>query len=305
MKDIPTYNTFKIITPINEGMSGDRKSFIEANDGKRYLLRVSDIKEIERKKKEFETVAKLHSAGIPMPSAVDFGICCSGKSVYTLLDWIDGNALEKSLVHADNKTCYRLGLQAGEILRKIHNADDNNTDTAEWGNRYFSVIDERLEAFRNDGVKFDGYDKILNFINGNRDIVYSRPQCHLHGDYHAGNIILSPDEKLYVIDWHTVDFDNYGDPWYDFNRLTAEYPSFYCGQVDGYFEGEPPKEFWLMLAYYSAVSAITSIVWAKYFAPKELDGIIKLNKSILSRYDEMRILIPDWYEKHRSHAIPQ
>ncbi len=34
------------------------------------------------------------------------------------------------------------------------------------------------------------------------------PLCHHHGDYHTGNLIVN-DGKLYVIDWHTMDFESY------------------------------------------------------------------------------------------------
>ena len=50
-----------------------------------------------------------------------------------------------------------------------------------------------------------------------------------------GNLIISSDRQLYVIDWHTVDFDNCGDPWYDFNPLGIEFPAFASGQIVGYF----------------------------------------------------------------------
>lgn len=113
-----------------------------------------------------------------------------------------------------------------------------------------------------------------------------------------GNLIVSPDEQLYVIDWHMVDFENYGDPWYEFNRLGIEFPAFASGQIDGYFNSRPPEEFWKLLSYYLVASAITSIVWSKYFAPERLDSIIKLNKDILAWTDNLKNPIPSWYVNH-------
>ncbi|MFA9378341.1 MAG: hypothetical protein ACERKZ_16595 [Lachnotalea sp.] len=101
--------------------------------------------------------------------------------------------------------------------------------------------------------------------------------------------------ELYVIDWHMVDFNIYGDPWYEFNRIGIEYPAFAVGQIDGYFENNPPESFWMLLEYYLSASAITSIVWAKYFAPERLHSILQLNLNILNWYDGMQNPIPTWY----------
>lgn len=58
-----------------------------------------------------------------------------------------------------------------------------------------------------------------------------------------GNIIQSNDGHLFVIDWQIGDFENYGDPWYEFNRIGIEFPAFASGQIDGYFNNKPPKIF--------------------------------------------------------------
>lgn len=110
-----------------------------------------------------------------------------------------------------------------------------------------------------------------------------------------GNMIQSKDGSLFVIDWHTVDFNNYGDPWYEFNRLGIDFPAFASGQIDGYFNHKPPEGFWRLFAYYLSTSAITSIVWSKHFAPERLHSILNLNRDILHWFDAMRNVVPIWY----------
>lgn len=110
-----------------------------------------------------------------------------------------------------------------------------------------------------------------------------------------GNLILSKSGQLFVIDWHTVDFENYGDPWYEFNRIGIEYPTFASGQIDGYFDNNVPEEFWKLLAFYLSASAITSIVWSKYFAPERLTSILELNQNVLKWFNNMTNTKPTWY----------
>lgn len=297
MKDIPMYNTFVKVIPIKKGMSGDKKYYIETNNDQHLLLRVADISKYDIKKREYELMNKLYAKGVPMPKTIDFGICNEGKNVYTIIQWIDGKEVEKILPLVGENEQYLLGIKSGKILKLIHSVDAKR-DTEEWNTRYFAVIDERMDFFFKEGVKFSGNEKIVSFLKANRGLLEKRPQCCHHGDYHMGNMIESKDNKLFIIDWHTVDFDNYGDPWYEFNRIGVEYPAFASGEINGYFDDNPPNDFWILLAYYLSASAITSIVWAKYFAPDELDSIIKLNKNILQWYDGMKSMIPSWYKRY-------
>lgn len=289
---------FTQITPITKGRSGDKKYYIETTDGRRLLLRVADISEYDRKQNEFEMMKQVDALCIPMSKPVDFGVCKGEKNVYTLLTWIDGEELESILPALSETEQYLLGVKSGEILRKIHRISTPQ-NTGDWFIRYFNVIDERLNAFRAEGVPFEGDSIILDFLENNRNLLKGRPQCHHHGDYHEGNMILSEDKELFIIDWHTVDFENYGDPWIELARY-SDNPYFTSGQINGYFMGAPPKEFWALFAYYLATSAITSIVWAKYFAPERLSSIIQLNRDVLVWFDNMKNPVPSWYLKGES-----
>ncbi|WP_310601982.1 phosphotransferase family protein, partial [Anaerosporobacter sp.] len=165
----------------------------------------------------------------------------------------------------------------------------------EWYDKYFKVIDERIQAYIDEDEHFDGDSIILEYLKENKELIKNRPQCYLHGDYHMGNMIYTQDNHIKIIDWNTVDFDNYGDPWYEFNRIGLEYPNFVSGQIDGYFKDNVPNDFWRLLLYYLATSAITSVVWAKYWAPEEYNNIIQLNQNILNAFDGMKALEPEWY----------
>jgi len=257
-------------------------------------LRLAEYKEFDRKKAEYELMKKLFHLNIPMPSPIDFGVCNNESSVYTLLSWIDGEEAEIAIPKLSKEKQYELGKESGRILQRIHtlNAPENTED---WETRYFSTMDKRLEAFRREGILFEGNDIILNYIDTNRHMLQKRPQCYHHGDYHLGNLIQSKSGQLFVIDWHTVDFENYGDPWYEFNRIGMEYPYFASGQIDGYFDNHVPEDFWKLLAYYLSASAITSIVWSKYFAPDRLSSILELNQNVLKWFDHMNSTVPTWY----------
>ena len=135
MMDIPGYNTFEKVLPLDKGYSGDKKFYILTSDGKQLLLRVSDIKEYERRKTMFEMMKAAASLRVPMPQPIDFGTCDNGKSVYQLLTWCDGENLEAVLPTLSEKEQYAIGLESGKILRAIHSIPAPDT-LDDWFIRY-------------------------------------------------------------------------------------------------------------------------------------------------------------------------
>ena len=290
-------DTFSAVKEIEKGMSGDRKYYIETIEGKKLLLRIAEVANYKSKKKDYDFLCRLNEAGLPVPKAMEFGMCEAGKSVYMLLEWMEGEEAEKVVPNMAEEKQYGIGVNSGQILRKIH---DNSIITGveqDWYDRYFEVITPRIEAYKNEGIPFDGAEEILSFIEKNKDLLHGRRQCNIHGDYHLGNLIINDDEELFVIDWQTVDFEGGGDPWVDFINIGVEHPAFAAGQIDGYFGHQVPEEFWCLLALYLSVSAITAIVWAKYFAQDQLERVLELNRNVVSWYDKMNQVIPSWYRE--------
>ena len=296
--DIPGYDTFVKIEPVNKGLSNDKKYYIETADSRKLLLRVSEISEHERKRAEYERMQRMDAAGVPLPHPVEFGICNNGKNVYQLTAWCDGENLETTLLTLPETEQYILGLKAGEILRKIHSVHVSRTDISkeDWNERYSSFIDESIRSIHDCGVQIDGAELIINYYNNNRYLLKTRPQCYIHGDYHAGNMMLSPEQELAVIDWEIHLYNSYGDPWKEISM--QETPHFSTGMIRGYFGGEPPEDYWRVLAFYTSIGAISSIPWAYYRFPDELESRIKHNADVLKWFDNMNNPMPTWYLKN-------
>ena len=83
-------DTFSAVKEIEKGMSGDRKYYIETIEGKKLLLRIAEAANYETKKKDYDFLCRLNEAGLPVPKAMEFGMCEAGNSVYMLLEWMEG-----------------------------------------------------------------------------------------------------------------------------------------------------------------------------------------------------------------------
>jgi len=296
MKDIPGFNNYTKIDLIDIGLSKDKKYYIETADRKRLILRISDISEYDSKKAAYERMKYMDKHEIPMSRPIDFGVCDGEKSVYQLLSWCDGEVLDDVFTALSEAEQYRIGIKAGETLQKIHSVPIAKADitTTGWNERYSSFIDESISWFHKTGVAVENATLILDYFNNNRSLLKERPQCYMHGDFHTGNLMVA-EQELFVIDWEILLFNSYGDPWHEVGM--KETPYFSTGFIRGYFNGEPPEDYWRVLAFYSSIGAISSITWAYYHHPEFLESCIENVAKVLVSYDNMQNHMPKEYLK--------
>lgn len=278
--------------PITKGWSSDRKYRITDGAGISYLLRVTDRSTLQAKQTEFEMMQRVQQTGIDMCAPIAFGVTEEG--VCAVHSWIDGRDLEEVLRDQSDAEQYRLGLAAGDALRRIHTVDAPVTLPA-WETRFNRKIDRKIAMYRDCPLKYDGGEAFLSYIAGQRHLLAGRPQTFQHGDYHVGNMMLSPTGQLFVIDFNRADF---GDPWEEFNRIVWSVqcsPVFASGCVDGYFDGEIPTDFWRLLALYICSNTLSSLPWAIPFGEEEIATMRRQAAEVLDWYDGMRRVIPTWY----------
>lgn len=289
------YNSIISRTPINKGWSGDQKYCAASTDGKKYLLRISSIDRLERKRREYEKMCEVAELGIPMCLPVEFGTCEEGA--YSIQSWVDGEDAENLIMSMDVTDQYHHGLNAGQILAKIHTIPAP-ADAPDWENRFNAKIDRKIAMYENCKLKYEsGGEAFLEYIARNRYLLSGRPQSYQHGDYHIGNMMIDRSGKLTIIDF---DRDDFGDPWEEFNRIVwcaQAAPAFASGMVDGYFDGNVPMEFWRLLALYICSNTLSSLPWAIPFGKREIQVMQAQAAQVLEWYDGMCCIVPSWYQE--------
>ena len=285
---------FKLKIPITKGWSSDRKYCVTDERGNRYLLRISDSAEHDKKLSEFDFMKKVSSLGVPMCRPIEFGTCEDG--VYSIQSWVDGEDAEEVMLRYSEDEQYAYGIDAGRILKLIHSIPAHD-DVEDWETRFNRKIDRKVKAYGECPLKYENGQLFIDFINENRHLLKNRPQVYQHGDYHIGNMMIDRDGKLQIIDFNRSDC---GDPWEEFNRIVwcaQKSPSFASGMVDGYFDDNVPLEFWKLLALYIASNTLSSLYWAIPFGQEEVDVMVKQAAEVLSWYDNMRCPVPTWYRE--------
>lgn len=285
------YNKITSKEPITKGWSCDKKYCVTISDKAKYLLRITSYDKSAMRKELFDILQRLEKLDIPMCKPVEFGTCDDG--IYTIHTWIDGQDADEVIPLLPETEQYILGLKAGEILKKIHSIPAPDTQE-DWHTRFNRKTDWKIQKYSECGIRFEGDDKIIEYLKNNRDIFKDRPQSFQHGDYHIGNMMFKNGE-IVIIDFDRFDF---GDPWEEFNRIVwcAQIaPHFATGMVDGYFDKNPPIEFWQCLAFYIGSNTLSSIYWAMDFGQSDLDTMMKQSQDVLLWYNNFQVAVPSWY----------
>jgi serine/threonine-protein kinase len=297
--DIPGCEDFKNIHAITKGLSGDEKYRVETGWGKRILLRVSDISQHIRKEAEYKMLERVHPLGVNTPEPLGFGLCGGGKSCYSLSSWIDGEDAETALGHMTETEQYVFGMKAGRLLQTIHTLPAPD-DAEPWENRFLQKIQTRVDLYNQHGLQSEGGERIIKYLRENEALLKNRPQTFWHGDFSAGNIIITPAGDAGAIDFNFWGCAH-GDPWWEFIAIPwGEEPAahYITGLINGYFQHTPTEDFFRLLSYYFACDALSAVCYSHLGleACEPEDGRRHM-ENILRWFDNMSNNVPTWYLK--------
>jgi aminoglycoside phosphotransferase (APT) family kinase protein len=295
-EDIKGHETWHRVKKIERGWSRDTKYYIETINGEKLLLRTSAKEAFDKKKKEFEMIGKFSKLGIHMSKPLDFGWFNNHQEVYMLLTWVEGQDLDDVLPKLDISKQYALGRQAGTILKAIHSIplpDDEIPQTTKIPKKR-----KQIELYETSQLRIDGDEIALKFLKDHIDQIWTKPPVYLHGDFHPGNLILTPDQNIGVIDFNRWEI---GDPYEEFYKLESfgtKVSIPYCiGQIEAYFNDHIPNDFWDIFSIYCAHSALYSIKWAEPFGIDDVHVMMDICRKTMNHFDNFRQSIPSWYQQ--------
>lgn len=295
MRDIPDFDTFVTVELIHKGWSGDKKYYIETTDGKRFLLRVSDISMYETKQHEFDVMKKMSSTGMKMSHPISFGVCKNGKSVYQLLSWCDGKEAKEALYNLSNAEQYAMGQKAANVIKQMETIDFKPA-SLEWSKSYQERVGHYIELYRKCGYTFEGDELIISYLQTQHQCIGARPTALMHTDFQTDNMVISSDGELYTIDFQMCGIT---DPYLVLTGagVSAMYSiPFAMGQIEGYFGKVVPEDFWEKYAYYMLAEMLYSFTVGVSMEEKREETLHMFDDEI-TRIKENASHIPAWYQK--------
>ena len=290
--DIPHSETWQNIQSIYDGYSSDKKYKVTTHDKTSYLLRVSSIDHYDRKKQVYKNLILLKN-DLNVSRLVEFGNFDEGKYVYALFTWEMGEVLDECINRFDEITQYKLGQQAGKILKEIHRTPIP-LDLEPWEETYLNKVETKVASFKTSEIKLENQDLMLAEIKSLTSLLTCRPLALQHGDFHIGNMVVNQEGKLFVIDFDRID---YGDPFEEFNRIhfcASKSPAFANGMIHAYFDNQVPNEFFKLLKLYVMTNQVSAISWSKAYGKEVLNRAIHSFHQVLKWYEKGDI--PIWYK---------
>ena len=286
-----------IVEAIADGLSSDRKYFLETINGERMLLRISDRAEAERKSAEYVMTAHAFAHAIPTSQPLGFGLCEDGEHCYSLFGWIEGVDADRAMAGMSPTEQYRLGMQSGKLLRNIHGIPIPGGATND-GVAFDTRAKARMGRYAaKPQVHCGAGEKAARFLMEQIGTLPSRQQTFIHGDFNTENIIVMSDGTIGVIDFNSYN-TMCGDPWGELSNMAwmpTVYPEFHSGQMNAYFGGEPPEAFWKAFSFSLACTALAALTDSY-----ELNGIedgMGIAQRILEWTDDFRSRMPLWFRQ--------
>lgn len=303
-EDIAASKNWQSATLLSKGWSSDKKYIVKTEDDTLLLLRISDARQYEAKKKEYEIITKYSKLGINMSMPIEFGTCDNNRQVYMILTWIEGCDLEEILPELTEKEQYLLGREAGKILRKIHSIPVCEKDIPASTKKERKL--SQLSRYEDSKVRIPGDESAIQYVKNNINQIWKAKPVYMHGDFHPGNLIYMKDGSIGVIDFNRWEV---GDPYEEFYKLESfgiEISIPYCiGQIDAYFDDTVPSDFWTANAVYVAQSALFSIKWAEKFGQEDIDRMVRRARVSFENFDNFRRTVPKWYSGEYQRMIMQ
>ena len=146
---------------INKGWSGDKKYRAVDEDGRVYLLRVTNSPRGERYADMFRMQKKVEALGVSMCNPIECGKRDDGY--YMLQRFVDGVDAEEAVKEMSEDEQYRLGYEAGEYLRLIHSIPAPE-DQPDWEARFNAKIDRKIAMHDSSCYGIDTVNAFVGFV---------------------------------------------------------------------------------------------------------------------------------------------
>ncbi|PWR70204.1 aminoglycoside phosphotransferase family protein [Methanospirillum stamsii] len=293
------------IEPVRKGYSDDKKFLLTAKTGERFLLRITesdDTQILSGRKEMYSLMDTLTRYSSLVPRSRACWISEDSHSCIMIHEYMEGDDGEATLHQYSPDIQYEIGYHAGIELKKLHHLAAPDT-LSSWYDRKKQKHERYCDACNREHLAPEELDlePVHRYIADNIHLMKDVSQTFQHDDYHPANLIINNGQLTGIIDFNRYDW---GDPIHDFYKLAffsreISIP-FSRGQIDGYFMGNVPPDFWKRYALYNAMSIVPSIVWFSRMASRkefgeQLKKAIILIKTLIDDHKGFTSAIPYWY----------
>jgi aminoglycoside phosphotransferase (APT) family kinase protein len=206
-------------SPISDGWETEVFRFTLTHNGSAagLILRMYPGQDATAKcPREFETLRKLYEAGYPVPEVLYHTTDAqpTGKP-FLIMRLIEGQPLGKLFMTAAPERLPRLMRRFAELFVQLHRLNvypfiPDDTPKSELQDPY-AFIRSKLRYFQHmlDQHQRPEFQPVLAWLEAQIERVPCPRLALIHYDFHPFNVLYTPDERAFVIDWGTAEAADY------------------------------------------------------------------------------------------------
>jgi aminoglycoside phosphotransferase (APT) family kinase protein len=184
---------------------------LTGSEGKDLVLRLFPGDGAAKKlAREANALAFLKQADFPVPGlfAQETDSTILGRP-FEIIEKLEGQALWPVLASVNSDQVEELLRRFGALLAQLHQVDWRLSNQHSHKDPAF-ILDEILEGYRSLYMKYDlkGFLKVIDWLDSHKSEISTQPAI-VHQDFHANNVFLCTDDRLFVIDWTQFAISDY------------------------------------------------------------------------------------------------
>ena len=159
----------------------------------------------EKLTREARGLTLLQKTGYPVPALLlqETDSSILGQP-FEIIERLEGRALWPVLASAKPRQQGQLLSKFGSLLAQLHQLDWRSfaENTAVYEEHPARLLDETISQYRSLYLKYNlkGFLQITDWLDKHKHEISVQPAV-LHQDFHANNVFLCSDDRLFVIDW--------------------------------------------------------------------------------------------------------
>lgn len=280
------------LSPLYGGNSLSENVCLKSKGGKLYTAKLGNK---NQRMSRFELTRKLYDYGAAIANPiVEFDLGIENKFC-TISEWIDGQTLDECIA---SNTYSVFGL-AKMVCISISNIHKFNLTPS-----FRQILNQEIESYilfiNEHGITFPHMDSYFQMIRNVKLQSFGFVGC-THMDFHTKNIIINTNGRAMLIDCENMMIS---EPWRDFVYAIAFHDKdenlFWFSVLLEYFEYSIPKEFWIVIKFYSIIQLLRMVICN--YQMKDNCAIEKISESLFITYNGLKDCIPAWIKRYLVEA---
>ena len=242
----------------------------------------------------------LISAGIRTHKILSYGRCNNPNYFYSIYNWVNGESLDAYLISQEPFQQYCIGINCGEILKKIHSITQTKSNEGNIHNDIIKCL-ENKEKYTRFNTCFPYIKSFFEVLEKYKNASFGKETIAiLHGDFSLNNIIVNK-KTMYLIDWV---YGKKSPTIKEFVRNlynSSISKNFAKGLIDGYFRELINNEIWEQLFVFSIIHQLELIDWFGLFGFISKEFVKQQHENLMYQYNDLNCIIPLYFREENNY----